>query len=116
MALYNTCKRMIERGQTAGMAKKLDIFYAANKLTDEQKEWVDAACKKATEVERETVYTMFKTSKEKVIADGAEVTAFEDMDIDAFKKIAEPIQEKFAKDNGMEEELEMVKKANPANK
>ena len=36
MALYNTCKRMIERGQTAGMEKKLDIFYAANKLTDEQ--------------------------------------------------------------------------------
>lgn len=34
MALYNTCKRMIERGQTAGMAKKLDIFYAANKLTE----------------------------------------------------------------------------------
>lgn len=36
MALYNTCKRMIERGKTASMAKKLDIFYAANKLTDEQ--------------------------------------------------------------------------------
>ena len=36
MALYNTCKRMIERDQTAGLAKKLDIFYAANKLTDEQ--------------------------------------------------------------------------------
>ena len=36
MALYNTCKRMIERGQTAAMAKNLDIFYAANKLTDEQ--------------------------------------------------------------------------------
>ena len=36
MALYNTCKRMIERGKTAGMAKKLDIFYAAIKLTDEQ--------------------------------------------------------------------------------
>lgn len=36
MALYNTCKRMIERGQTGGLAKKLDIFYAANKLTDEQ--------------------------------------------------------------------------------
>ena len=29
---------MIERGQTTGMAKKLDIFYAANKLTDEQYE------------------------------------------------------------------------------
>ena len=36
MELYRTCKRMIERGQTTGMAKKLDIFYAANKLTDEQ--------------------------------------------------------------------------------
>ena len=36
MALYNTCKRMIERDQIAGLAKKLDIFYAANKLTDEQ--------------------------------------------------------------------------------
>ena len=36
MTLCNTCKRMIERGQIDGMAKKLDIFYAANKLTDEQ--------------------------------------------------------------------------------
>ena len=36
MALYSTCKRMIERGQTGSLAKKLDIFYAANKLTDEQ--------------------------------------------------------------------------------
>ena len=34
MALYRTCKRMIERGQTAGMEKKLDIFYAAAKLTE----------------------------------------------------------------------------------
>ena len=36
MTLYSTCKRMIERSRTSGMAKKLDIFYAANKLTDEQ--------------------------------------------------------------------------------
>lgn len=27
---------MIERGQTAGMAEKLDIFYAADKLTEAQ--------------------------------------------------------------------------------
>lgn len=32
--LYRTLKRMIERGQTEGMEKKLDIFYAANKLTE----------------------------------------------------------------------------------
>lgn len=36
MVLYRTCKRMIQRGRTGGLAKKLDIFYAAGKLTDEQ--------------------------------------------------------------------------------
>lgn len=34
--LYRTLKRMIERGQTAGMDTKLDIFFAANKLTEEE--------------------------------------------------------------------------------
>lgn len=34
--LYRTLKRMIERGQTAGMEEKLDIFYAADKITEEQ--------------------------------------------------------------------------------
>ena len=32
--LYRTLKRMIERGNTAGMSEKLDIFYAADKLTE----------------------------------------------------------------------------------
>lgn len=32
--LYRTLKRMIERGQTEGMAEKLDIFFAADKLTE----------------------------------------------------------------------------------
>lgn len=34
--LYRTLKRMIERGQVIGMAEKLDIFYAASKITLEQ--------------------------------------------------------------------------------
>lgn len=34
--LYRTLKRMIERGQTDGMETKLDIFYAANKLTEKE--------------------------------------------------------------------------------
>lgn len=34
--LYRTLKRMIERGQTSGMEEKLDIFYAADKLTEAQ--------------------------------------------------------------------------------
>ena len=34
--LYRTLRRMIERGQTAGMEDKLDIFYAADKITEAQ--------------------------------------------------------------------------------
>ena len=32
--LYRTLKRMIERGQTDGMEEKIDIFFAAGKLTE----------------------------------------------------------------------------------
>lgn len=34
--LYRTLKRMIERGNTEGMAEKLDLFYAANKIDSVQ--------------------------------------------------------------------------------
>ena len=34
--LYRTCKRMIERGELEGMSTKLDVFYAASKLTDSE--------------------------------------------------------------------------------
>ena len=33
--LYRTLKRMIERGNLDGMKDKLDIFYAADKITKE---------------------------------------------------------------------------------
>ena len=40
--LFRTLKRMIERGNTEGMAEKLDVFYAADKLTaEEYKELTD---------------------------------------------------------------------------
>lgn len=32
--LYRTLKRMIERGNTDGIAEKLDIFFAAGKITE----------------------------------------------------------------------------------
>lgn len=39
--LYRTLKRMIERGNIAGMTEKLDIFFAADKLTaDEYQELI----------------------------------------------------------------------------
>lgn len=31
--LFRTIKRMIERGQTTGLEEKIDIFFAAGKLT-----------------------------------------------------------------------------------
>ena len=34
--LYRTLKRMIERGLTDGLENKIDVFYAAGKLTDTQ--------------------------------------------------------------------------------
>ena len=34
--LYRTLKRMIERGQTEGLEEKLDIFFAAGKLTESE--------------------------------------------------------------------------------
>lgn len=80
-------------------------------LSDEQKAWIDEGVEACTKEEREVVYRMFKESKEKVQADGAEVTNFEDMDIDAFKALAIPIQDKFAADNNMQAELEMIRAA-----
>lgn len=82
-------------------------FY--NALTEEQRGWFDEACRIATEENREVTYAMFEESKEKVIADGAIVTNVEDMDIDAFKAIAVPIQDSFAAENGMEKYLEIIR-------
>lgn len=34
--LYRILKRMIERGQTANLADKLDIFFATGRITEEE--------------------------------------------------------------------------------
>ena len=36
--LYRTLKRLMERGQTQGLWEKLDVFFAADKLTREEYE------------------------------------------------------------------------------
>ena len=36
MELYNTCARLIEKGKTTGMQKKLDIFFANDRLTEDE--------------------------------------------------------------------------------
>jgi len=84
-------------------------FY--NGLTADQQAWIDEASEFATEKEREVTYSMKEESKAQVIADGAIVTENADIDIEAFKAIAIPIQEKFAEDNDMTKYLEMVRAA-----
>lgn len=83
-------------------------FY--DKLTDEQKKWIDEAVTAATEEERAVTYKMFEESKAKVLADGATVIEHADIDIDAFKAMAIGIQDEFAKTNKMEDYLEMIRK------
>lgn len=34
--LYRTLMRMIERSQTEGLEEKIDVFYAAGKLTEKE--------------------------------------------------------------------------------
>ena len=80
-------------------------------FTDEQKAWINEAAKASTAEERKVTYEMFKTSKEKAINDGAVITEFADIDIAAFKALAKPIQDKFAADNNMTEQLNMVRSA-----
>lgn len=49
--LYRTCKRMIEKGNIEGLAGKLDVFYAAGKLTDDEyKELTELLAAKQKEV------------------------------------------------------------------
>lgn len=82
-------------------------------LTDEQKAWIDEAAAAATKEEREVTYRMFEESKAQVIADGATVTNFDEIDIDAFKALALPIQDEFAADNNMTEQLELIRSLAP---
>jgi tripartite ATP-independent transporter DctP family solute receptor len=84
-------------------------FY--NSLSDQQKAWVDEAAEAATAKEREITYEMKDESKAKIIEDGAIVTEKSEIDIEAFKAIAIPIQDKFATDNNMTDLLEMVRAA-----
>jgi tripartite ATP-independent transporter DctP family solute receptor len=82
-----------------------------NKLTDQQKNWVAQAAKNATDEERKVTIEMADQSKAKVIADGAEVTNFADVDVAAFRALALPIQDNFARQNNMTPLLEAVRAA-----
>ena len=45
--LYRICKRLIERGQTAGLAEKIYVFYALGLITEaEYKELTELLAEK----------------------------------------------------------------------
>lgn len=43
--LYRTLKRLIALGRTDGISEKIDIFYAAGKLSDEEYEELNRVVK-----------------------------------------------------------------------
>lgn len=75
-------------------------------LPEQQQQWIVQASEAATTEERAVVYRMTDESKAKVIADGGVVN---EVDLEAFRALAIPIQDKFVKDNGMEEYLELIR-------
>ena len=84
-------------------------FYSG--LTNEQKSWLEQAAKYATQVERQKTFEQASSSKAKVVADGAVVIENKDIDTAAFKRIAYPIQDQFARQNGMERFIQMVRES-----
>ncbi|HHV38415.1 MAG TPA: TRAP transporter substrate-binding protein [Tepidimicrobium sp.] len=77
-------------------------------LPKQQQDWIIEAVKQATQEEREVTYRMLDESKAKVIEEGGEVN---EVDKEAFMKIAIPIQDNFAKENDLVDLLEMVRSA-----
>ena len=84
-------------------------FY--DKLTSEQKNWIDTAALAATLKERSVTYDMMDSSKAQCIAEGAIVTDYSEMDIAAFKEPAISIQDSYADANGLKSYLEMIRRA-----
>ena len=55
--LYRICKRLIERGQTAGLAEKIDVFYALGRITEaEYKELTELLAEKTGNKSEERAY------------------------------------------------------------
>lgn len=44
MQIYNILKRLIEKGRTDGLQDKLDVLFAASRITTEQYEELTAMC------------------------------------------------------------------------
>lgn len=77
--------------------------------TAEQQDQIMQAAEYATNIERQRTFEQASSSKAQVIADGAEVTESDAIDQEAFRAIAYPIQDNYAKEHGMERFIQMVR-------
>lgn len=80
---------------------------AFDKFTAEQQGWILEAAEASVAEERAVTYKMLGESKAKILADGGMIN---DVDLDAFKKIAMPIQDTYARENGLTDLLELTRK------
>ncbi|MDA3810485.1 MAG: TRAP transporter substrate-binding protein [Spirochaetaceae bacterium] len=78
-----------------------------DKFTPEQQGWILEAAKASVAEERAVTYKMLDESKAKILADGGIIN---EVDLDAFKAIAIPIQDAYAAENNMVDLLEMTRK------
>ncbi|TVR01520.1 MAG: TRAP transporter substrate-binding protein [Spirochaetaceae bacterium] len=77
-----------------------------NRFTPQQQQWIQEAAEAATAKEREVTYRMLDESRSRVIAEGGTVNQ---VNLPAFRQIALPIQDQFARDNNMTQLLEAVR-------
>jgi TRAP-type C4-dicarboxylate transport system substrate-binding protein len=81
--------------------------HAFDKFTEEQQGWILEAAEASVLEERAVTYKMLDESKAKIIAEGGIIN---DVDLEAFKALAIPIQDAYAAENGLEDLLELTRK------
>ncbi len=75
-------------------------------FTEEQQGWIEEASEASVVEEREVTYKMLEESAAKIVEDGGEIN---EVDLAAFKELAIPIQDEYAKENGLEDLLELAR-------
>lgn len=78
-----------------------------NKYTEEQQKWILEAAKLSVDAERKSTYEMLEVSKKKILDDGGEIN---EVNLPAFKEIAIKIQDDFAKQNNVQDLLDLIRK------
>lgn len=78
-----------------------------DKFTEEQQGWIQEAADASVAEEREVTYRMMDESKERILEEGGEIN---EVDLEKFKALAIPIQDKYAEENGLEDLLELTRK------